>query len=329
MASMEYRNVGNSGLQVSAVGLGCNNFGEEPRASGKKIDFATTQAIIDKALDLGVTFFDTADVYGEHGTSEEVVGRALKAHRRDVVIATKFGVPMGEGPYWSGGSRRYIMDAVDASLRRLGTDYIDLYQLHLPDRRNTPIEETLRALDDVVKAGKVRYIGSGTMAAWQLVEAHWAAKTAGLTAFVSANNRYNLLQRGIERDFVPVCRRYEIGVLPYYPLAGGLLTGKYRAGEPAPEGMRLATRSVFNEGFLTDRNFDLVAKLQGFAEERGHSILELAIGWLASQPHVPCVFTGATSPEQIEENVRCSEWRLTADELDEVDEIMGIEPAPR
>lgn len=326
---MEYRTVGNSGLLVSVVGLGCNNFGSEPRASGRPIDYPTTQAIINKCLDLGVTFFDTADVYGENGTSEEVVGRALKPHRRDVVVATKFGVPMGEGPYRSGASRRYVMHAVDDSLRRLGTDYIDLYQVHLPDRRNTPIEETLRALDDVVRAGKVRYIGCGTFAAWQIVEAHWTAKTLGLTAFVSANNRYNLLQRGIEQDFVPVCRRYEVGVLPYYPLAGGLLTGKYRPGEPPPEGTRLATRSPFNEGFMTDRNFDLLQKLGGFAQERGRTILELAMSWLASQPHVPCVFTGATSAEQIEENVRSSEWRLTAEELDEIDRLTDGTPQPR
>jgi aryl-alcohol dehydrogenase-like predicted oxidoreductase len=307
---VEYRNLGNSGLQVSAVGLGCNNF-------GRRCDRDQTKAVVDRALDLGITLFDTADIYGPGGLSEEFLGAALKERRRNAVIATKFVGPMGEGPLWGGASRRYIFDAVEASLRRLGTDYIDLYQVHFPDAK-TPIEETMRALDDLVRAGKVRYVGSSNFTAWHVVEAQWVARAEHLSPFVSVQNQYNLLDRRIERELVPACRKYGLGVLPYFPLASGFLTGKYRRGEPPPEGTRLALMGPRGEQTLTGANFDVLERLQSFAEQRGHTMVDLAIGWLASQPHVSSVIAGATKPEQVEQNVRAGEWRLTPEESAEV-----------
>ena len=310
---MEYKNLGRSGLQVPVVGLGCNNF-------GRRCDQGATSAVVDKALELGVTFFDTADIYGPGGLSEEYLGVALQGKRREAIIATKFVGPMGEGPLWGGGSRRYIFDAVDASLRRLQTDYIDLYQIHFPDGK-TPIEETLRALDDLVRQGKVRYFGCSNFTGWQVVEAQWIAKTEHFSPLVSAQNQYNLLDRRIERELVPACDAYGLGVLPYFPLASGFLTGKYRPGEAAPEGTRLAAAGGMADRVLTEGNFQTLAKLEAFAESAGHSMVELAIGWLASQPHVSSVIAGATKPEQVEQNVRAAEWKLTVEELAEVDQI--------
>jgi aryl-alcohol dehydrogenase-like predicted oxidoreductase len=310
---VEYRNLGKSGLQVSVVGLGCNNF-------GMRLDAAATKAVVEKCLDMGVTFFDTADSYGR-GQSEEYLGAALKGQRRKVVIATKSVSPMGEGPYWAGASRKYLMDAVDDCLRRLGTDYIDLYQMHRPDAR-TPIEETLRALEDMVRAGKVRYIGSSNYSGWQVVEADWVARTQHLTRFISAQNQYSLLERGIERDLVPGCQQYGVSILPFFPLASGFLTGKYRQGEAAPEGARLA--GPMGGRVLNERNFETLGKLESFAHEAGHSILELAIGWLATKPYIGSVIAGATKPEQVEENVKAAEWKLTDEEMKKVDEIMGV-----
>ena len=311
---MEYRNLGASGLQVSAVGLGCNNF-------GRRCDAAQTKTVVDKAIELGVTFFDTADIYGPRGLSEEYLGAALKEHRRNVVIATKFAGPMGDGPLWGGASRRYVFEAVDASLRRLGTDYIDLYQIHFPDVK-TPIEETMRALDDVVRAGKARYIGCSNFASWQVVESQWVARGQHLTPFVSAQNQYNLLDRRIERELAPACQKYGLGVLPYFPLANGFLTGKYRPGEPPPEGTRLAAMQGRGaEQTLTDANYEMLGKLESFALERGHSMLDLAVGWLASQPFVSSVIAGATKPEQIEQNVAAATWKLTGEEMAEVGKI--------
>jgi aryl-alcohol dehydrogenase-like predicted oxidoreductase len=313
---MEYRNLGNSGLLVSALGLGGNNL-------GRQVDVAGTQALVDKCLEYGVTFFDTADVYGaERGKSEEFLGRALKAHRRDVVIATKGGGAMGQGPYWSGASRRYVIDAVDASLRRLDTDYIDLYQLHFPDLK-TPIEETLRALDDIVRSGKVRYIGCSNYTGVQISEAAAVATREHLTPFVSAQNRYNLLERDIERDVIPASVEHGMGVLPFYPLSAGLLTGKYSAGF-TPEGTRLTSGIHFYDGILENADFALIDRLTDFARARGHTIIELAIGWLASQPAVGCVMTGATHIEQIEENLKSCEWRLTPEELKLIDELSPV-----
>jgi aryl-alcohol dehydrogenase-like predicted oxidoreductase len=313
---VEYRNLGNSGLQVSVVGLGCNNF-------GRRVDAAGTKAVVDKAVEMGVTLFDTADVYGPRGLSEEYLAPALKPHRRNIVIATKSASPMGEGPYWSGASRRYLMDAVDACLRRLDTDYIDLYQVHFPDAR-TPADETMDALNDIVRSGKVRYVGCSNYAAWQVVESQWIARTKNLAPFISAQNQYNLLERGIERELVPAVKKYGLGVLPYFPLASGFLTGKYRPGEPPPEGTRLAGMGPMAARVLNERNFETLMKLEGFARDRGHSMVDLAIGWLASQSFVGSVIAGATKPEQVEENVKAGDWRLTPEEMKEIDQILGV-----
>ena len=307
---MVFKPLGRSGLRVSVVGLGCNNFGQ-------RCDQAQTRAVVAKALDLGVTLFDTADVYGGLGVSEEYLGKALENRRPDVIVATKFGMPMGEG-LKRGGSRRWVLQAAENSLRRLGTDWIDLYQIHFPDA-STPIEETLRAMDDLVRSGKVRYVGCSNFAGWQVVEAAWTSRSASLAPFVSAQNFYNLLERGVEKELVPACNAYGLGVLPYFPLASGLLTGKYQRGQAAPAGTRLSAARF--AGTLNEKNFDRVEKLAAFAADAGHSLLELAIGWLASQPHVPSVIAGATSPEQVEANVRAAEWKLSAAELAKAGEL--------
>ena len=310
---MEYKNLGSSGLRVSVVGLGCNNF-------GRRCDQAATTSVVDKALDSGVTLFDTADVYGPRGLSEEFLGVALKGKRREAIIATKFMGPMGEGTLWSGASRRYIFDAIDASLARLGTDYVDLYQIHFPDV-NTPIAETMRALDDVVRSGRARYVGCSNFASWQVVEAQWVARSGHFSEFVSAQNQYNLLDRRIERELVPAANAYGLGVLPYFPLASGFLTGKYKQGEAPPEGTRLAAGGGMADRVLNEGNFETLQKLESFADSAGHTMLELAIGWLASQPHVSSVISGATKPEQVEQNVAAGEWKLNAEEMANVDEI--------
>ena len=310
---MRFKTLGNSGLKVSVVGLGCNNF-------GMKIDQAATDTVVHKALDLGITLFDTADVYGNKGGSERMLGHALGARRKEIVLATKFGLAMEDGEYMKGASRRYILQAVEASLKRLNTDYIDLYQLHFPDPA-TPIEETLSALDDLVRSGKVRYIGCSNFAGWQLVEAHYLARDAGLAPFVSAQNHYNLLDRKIELELVPAAQKYGAGILPYFPLASGMLTGKYRRGGNGPEGGRLTVAAAMGRNLLTDANFDIVEKVTGFAEARGKSTLDAAIGWLASQPHVASVIAGATRPEQVEQNVAAGAWEMTAEERDEIDKL--------
>jgi aryl-alcohol dehydrogenase-like predicted oxidoreductase len=310
---MEYRNLGRSGLQVSAVGLGCNNF-------GMRCDLDQSKAVVKQAIDSGINFFDTADIYGGRGKSEEMLGEALKGHRRDAIIATKFFAPMGEGPLWGGGSRRYIFEAVDASLRRLGTDYIDVYQMHGPDAKS-PIEETMRALDDVVRAGKVRYVGCSNFNGWQVVESQWIAHTEHLSKFVSAQNQYNLLDRRVERELAPACEKYGLGILPYFPLASGFLTGKYRPGEKPSEGTRLAAWGPRGESMLSEPNFAMLTKLEDFAQTRGHTMIDLAIGWLSSHPFVPSVIAGATKAEQIVQNVAAGEWKLTPDEMAEVDKI--------
>jgi aryl-alcohol dehydrogenase-like predicted oxidoreductase len=310
---MEYRNLGRSGLQVSVTGLGCNNF-------GMRIDAAQTEAVVQAALDAGITLFDTADVYGGRGRSEEFLGKALAGKRRNAIVATKLAAPMGEGPLWSGASRRYVFGAVDDSLRRLGTDYIDLYQVHFPDVK-TPIEETMRALDDVVRAGKVRYIGCSNFTGWQVVEAQWVARSEHLTPLVSAQNQYSLLDRRIERELTPAAAKYGLGVLPYFPLASGFLTGKYRRGEAPAEGTRLQAWGARSNTILTEQNFDTLDKLEAFATARGKQMIDLAIGWLVSHDYVSSVIAGATKPEQIADNVRAAEWRLTRDEMAEVDAI--------
>jgi aryl-alcohol dehydrogenase-like predicted oxidoreductase len=313
---VEYRNLGRSGLKVSVVGLGCNNL-------GRQVDARGTVAIVEKCLELGVNFFDVADMYGNRGLAEQYLGAALKGRRRDAIVATKVGAPMREGVERPGASRRYIMPAVDDCLRRLDTGWIDLLQIHFPDA-STPIEETLRALDDLVRAGKVRYVGCCNFSAVDVVEAAWTAETLGLAPFISAQNRHNVLERRISPELAAACERHGLGVLPFYPLAAGLLTGKYRPGEPPPAGTRLATPNPFYDGILSERNFAGLAKLEAFARERDRSILELAMGWLASQPIVGSVICGATRPEQVEANVRASGWRLGEEEMKRIDGIMGV-----
>jgi aryl-alcohol dehydrogenase-like predicted oxidoreductase len=310
---MEYRQLGDSGLTVSVVGLGCNNF-------GGRMDADQTAAVVTAAVEEGITLFDTADVYGgQPGLSETLLGQALGKRRDDVVIATKFGGDMrGEnGPDWGvRGSRRYIRKAVESSLRRLGTDWIDLYQLHVPDPV-TPIEETLAALSELVAEGKVRYIGSSQFAGWQVVDADWAARTAGLEHFISAQNRYSLLEREIEDELIPACEHLGIGVLPFFPLASGLLTGKYKRGAGAPEGTRLATMPER----LAAADFDKIEALETFAAERDLTLLDVAIGGLAAQPAVGSVIAGATRPEQIEQNVAAGLWEPTPEDLAALDEL--------
>lgn len=310
---MSYRRLGESGLVVSVVGVGCNNF-------GRKLDLEGTRAVVDAALDAGINFFDTADIYGNpHGTSEEYLGAALRGRRDDVVIATKFGMNMDgmNGPdHGARGARRYIMRAVEASLRRLGTDYIDLYQMHEPDP-GTPIEETLSALDDLVRAGKVRYLGNSNFSGWQIADADWTARSAGLTRFISAQNHYNLLHRSAEAEVIPACQRFGLGLLPFFPLANGLLTGKYRRGEAPPPGSRLAGGGRYAERFAA-APWDTIEAIEKYAQARGLTMLQVAIGGLAAQPAVTSVIAGATSPEQVRANAAAGSWQPTAEELAEL-----------
>ena len=309
---MKYRNLGESGLEVSEVGLGCNNF-------GRRWGYDRAKTIIGGALDHGVNFLDTADVYGE-SESESIIGKALRGKRDEVVIGTKFASPMGEGPNSSGGSRKYVTDALEASLRRLQTDYVDLYQMHFPDR-STPIDETLRALDDMVTAGKVRYIGCSNFPAWEIVDAVWTSRTERLSRFVSCQPPYNILERGIEAEILPACRRYGLGILPYYPLASGFLTGKYDPGATPQEGTRLHYFPNIAERQLTEEKFAVLGRLQNFAGQRGHSTLELAIAWLLANPQVSSVISGASTSEQVGQNVAAAEWRLTPADIEELDTI--------
>lgn len=306
---MDLRRLGASGLKVSEIGLGCNNF-------GMRIDQAATTAVVGAALDAGITLFDTADVYGG-SKSEVMLGKALGEKRKDVVVATKFAMPMGEGPYRRGGSRRYVASAIEASLKRLRTDYIDLYQMHEPDPQ-TPIEETLDALDDIVRAGKARYVGCSNFAGWQIADADWVAKVRSRTRFISAQNQFSLLERKIEHEVLPACERFGLGLLPYFPLASGLLTGKYHRGEAPPEGTRLAGWGRRGQAALSERNFDRIEKLADWAKARDKSLLELAFAWLLGHPAVPSVIAGATRPEQVRANAATAAWRLTADEVTEV-----------
>ena len=311
---MEQRSLGRSGLLVSVVGLGCNNF-------GGRIDFEATKTVVHKALDLGITFFDEADTYGDpRGSSETCLGQILGDRRKDIVLATKFARPMDAAGRFQGASRRYIMAEVEASLRRLKTDWIDLYQQHQPDPL-TPIEETLRALDDLVRQGKVRYIGCSTLPAWQVVEAQWTSKHLGLHHFISCQEEYSLLARDLDREMMPALEAYGLGLIPFRPLADGLLTGKYRPGVPPPAGTRLATMVRAADRNLTDENWAIVERLAGFAAERGHTLLELALSWLVRRPAVASVIAGATKPEQVEQNVRATAWALTPQEMQEIDAL--------
>lgn len=306
---MEYRRLGSSGLQVSAIGLGGNTF-------GRTCDVAQTASILDAALEAGVNTIDTSDSYSA-GLSEQYVGQAVRAKRDQWVLMTKFASPMGEGPNQAGASRGYIRKAVEDSLRRLGTDYIDLYQVHRPDPHTTA-EETMSALHDLVTEGKVRYIGCSNYAGWQVAQANEAAARHGWTPFVSSQPRYNLLDRAIEAEHVPACEAYGLGLVPYSPLAGGFLTGKYERGEQPPSGTRYAG-SPMAERMLTDRNFDSLEALAAFAADRDLSLTALAVGWLAAQPLTSTVIIGATRPEQISENAAYADLSLSADDLAELD----------
>jgi aryl-alcohol dehydrogenase-like predicted oxidoreductase len=296
MSHMRYRPLGDSGLMVSVVGLGCNNF-------GRRIDLDATRAVVDAAQDCGITLLDTADTYG---ASEEFLGEVLAGRRDDFVLATKFGMDLHGALGDDGGaraSRRYVRKAVERSLRRLRTDHLDLYQLHRPDLV-TPIEETLSVLTDLVREGKVRYVGSSNLTGWEVADADWTARTSGFERFVSAQNEYSLVERGAEDELVPACERFGVGLLPYYPLANGLLTGKYRRDTPAPEGTRLHGR----QDYITDDRLDTVEALTAYASERGISLLDVAIGGLAARPAVASVIAGATRPEQVRANAAAGAW---------------------
>lgn len=306
---MELRRLGTSGLKVSAIGLGCNNF-------GMRIDQAQTQVVVDAALDNGINFFDTADVYG--GTQSEVfLGNALKGKRDKAIIGTKFA--MGEN---AGGSRRYVVSAVEASLKRLGTDHIDLYQMHRPDPE-TPIDETLRALDDLVRDGKVLYLGNSNFSGWQIADADWISRSGHMERFVSAQNNFSLLERNADREILPACEKFGLGFLPFFPLASGLLTGKYARGEAPAEGTRLAAWGARGAAALSDKNFDKLEKLDTWASEHGHSLLELAFAWILGHGAVSSVIAGATKVEQIEANAKGSDWKLTPDEVAEVTKLVS------
>jgi aryl-alcohol dehydrogenase-like predicted oxidoreductase len=307
------RNLGRSGLRVSLVGLGCNNF-------GGRIDDEAARKVVDAAIEHGITLFDTADVYGARGGSETVLGQLLGARRKDIVLASKFGMDMNDAGTMKGGSRRYIMSAVEASLKRLKTDWLDLYQFHRADPL-TPIDETLRALEDLIRQGKVRYIGCSNMPAWQMANADWTARDLGINGFASCQDEYSLLVRGAEKDLIPAARHFGMGLLPYFPLANGLLTGKYKRNAPMPEGARMTRESQRANEVLTDVNWEKTEKLTAFCEARGKTLVELAFSWLAAQPVVSSVIAGATKPEQIAANVKAAEWALTAEELAEIDTI--------
>jgi len=314
---VRHTRLGRSGLTVSVVGLGCNNLGRPGTAT---LDQGGTDAVVHAALDAGITFFDVADIYGaEPGLSEERLGRALGARRDEVVLGTKFGMDMGGAAGDDGGargSRRYIVRAVEDSLRRLGTDWIDLYQFHTPDP-GTPIEETLRALDDLLRAGKVRYVGHSNRAGWQIAQAEYVARELGVERFVSAQNHYNLLDRRAELEVVPAAAEFGLGVLPYFPLANGLLTGKYSQGS-APEGSRL---SHVRRHMVADADLEQLAAFGGFARARGITEVQAAIGWLAAQGPVSSVIAGATRPEQVAENAAAADWLATPEDLAELEAL--------
>jgi aryl-alcohol dehydrogenase-like predicted oxidoreductase len=308
---LEQRNLGRSGLKVSLIGLGCNNF-------AGRIDFAATQKVVHKALDLGITLFDNADTYGDpRGGVEEYLGKILGERRKDIVLATKFGRPMDASGKLQGASRRYIIEACETSLRRLQTDYIDLYWQHIEDK-STPIEETLRAMDDLVRAGKVRYIACSTLTAWQVVEADWTSRTQHLEHYIACQERYSLLEREYESNMAAMVEAYGLGLIPFSPLANGLLTGKYRRNREMPAGARLTTTARMADRYLTERNWEIVERLATFCEARGKTLLELAFSWLASRPAVSSIIAGATSPGQLEDNVRAANWALTREDMDEI-----------
>ncbi len=310
---MKQRSIGNTGSKVSALGLGCNNF-------GLRIDTEASRAVIHKALDLGITFWDTADVYGKRGGSETCLGQFLGPRRKDIFLASKFGGAMDEAGTLRGASRQYIMSAVEASLTRLKTDWIDLYQLHHFDTK-TPLEETMRALDDLVKQGKVRYLGFSTLVGWPFVDMQWTAKHHGLTQLTCCESEYSILKRGAERDLIPAMLKHGAQLLPYYPLASGFLTGKYKRGEALPAGARITKGERYQGMFVNDANWDILEKLEAFCKARNRTMIELAFAWLLAQPVIATVIAGASKPEQLDINVKAIEWDLTPEEVAEVNEI--------
>ena len=312
---MQKRRLGNSTLELSVVGLGGNNF-------GGRIDFPAAERVVHAAIARGVNLIDTADSYGNRGGSEEALGRILGDKRKEIVLATKFGLPMDEAGTLRGASRRYVLQAAEASLKRLRTDWIDLYQLHRPDAP-TPIEETLSALDDLVRQGKVRFIGCSNLSAQQVIAAQDTARRQGLTAFVSCQDEYSLLVRDIERELLAAAKARGLGILPYFPLASGLLTGKYRRDAPPPPGTRLAKNPRHAQEFISERNWRIVSALEGFVASRGRSLVELAVSWLLRDPVVASVIAGATTPEQVEQNIGAAGWTLSAEDLAEIDRITG------
>jgi aryl-alcohol dehydrogenase-like predicted oxidoreductase len=310
---MQLRHIGHSGLRVTSVGLGCNNF-------GWKIDQAASNRVVAKALEVGINFFDTADRYGEQGGDSEIaLGKALGARRKDIVLLTKFGVDLANARVRN-SSRHYIMTAVEGSLRRLNTDWIDVYMIHWPDYA-TPMEETLRSLDDLVRGGKVRYIACSNLEAWRVADAVWISKHHGIEQFIAAQDHYNLLKRDVEKDLLPALKHYGVGFIPYFPLASGLLTGKYSAGVSNTEGRLKDNFLNLGTAMLTERNLKIVKSLEEFCSQRGRTLLELAIGWLLANPLVPTVICGATRPEQVEQNIRSGDWVLSAEELVEVNKL--------
>ena len=310
---MKLRELGKSGLMVSLAGLGCNNF-------GARISDDAARLVVDQAFDVGITFFDTADVYGNRGGSETTLGKLLGARRKRIVLATKFGRPMDAAGKGGGTSRRYVSEAVEASLQRLQTDWIDLLQIHWP-YPETPIEETLRGLDDVVRAGKVRQIACSNFAAWQLVEGQLMARQHDLPQFVSTQEEYSIIERRAEQELVPAMLAYDLSFLPYLPLAGGFLSGKYPRGAKATAGLRLDVMPNLGQRYLTDANWDLLDSLEGFAKQHGRSMVEIAFGWLAARPTVASVMAGATRPEQVAQNAAASNCTLSAEELAALDTL--------
>lgn len=326
---METRNLGKSGLRVSLVGLGCNNF-------GGRIDLESSRKVIDAAFDAGITHFDTADVYGQFdpsgrrntetkGISEVVLGQFLGDRRKDIVLGSKYASPMDSEGKLSGTSRRYTIMALEESLKRLKTDWIDLYYIHRPDP-TTPIEETVRALDDMIRAGKIRYIGFSNFSAWRAVEAVWTARYLGTNNFIACQDEMSLLARHNE-ELLTALATLDVGFVPFYPLASGALTGKYRKNAPLPEGARITQGKRYSEKFFNEKQQDIIEQLIAFAEARGHTILELAMSWLAGRPGVGSIIAGATKPEQLAANVKAAGWKLTLEELAEIDRITGFAPS--
>ncbi len=310
---MQYRNLGTTDLKVSVVGLGCNNF-------GGRTDLETTRRVIHHAIDAGINHFDTADVYGGQGKSEDFMGQVLGPRRKEIVLATKFGLPFDEAGTMRGASRKYIMTAVEGSLKRLRTDYIDLYYQHRPDP-SVPIEESLRALDDLVKQGKVRYIGNSNFNGKQIAEADDTSKKLGIARFVCAQDEMSLIKRGTEAERVPDMVKHKLSLVPYFPLASGLLTGKYRRGTPLPEGTRLNAKNRLSELFMTDENLELTYQIGDFCQRRGLNMLDVAFGWLVARPYVASVIAGAVKTDQIDQNIKASDAKLSAADVAELDKI--------